>query len=58
VRGRQHRTRGLATPYLDHIEKATILQALERTRYNKTAAARLLGISFGALRYRMKKLGL
>ncbi len=45
-------------PYLDRIEKETILQALQRTRYNKTAAARLLGISFGALRYRMKKLGL
>jgi two-component system response regulator PilR (NtrC family) len=45
-------------PYLGHIEKETILQALERTRYNKTAAARLLGISFGALRYRLKKLGL
>jgi two-component system response regulator PilR (NtrC family) len=45
-------------PYLGHVEKETILQALERTRYNKTAAARLLGISFGALRYRLKKLGL
>ena len=45
-------------PYLGDIEKASILRALEQTRHNKTAAARLLGISFGALRYRLKKLGL
>ncbi len=45
-------------PYLGHVEKETILKALAQTRNNKTAAARLLGISFGALRYRMKKLGL
>jgi two-component system response regulator PilR (NtrC family) len=45
-------------PYLGNIEKETILRALEQARHNKTAAARLLGISFGALRYRLKKLGL
>jgi len=45
-------------PYLGDIEKASIVRALEQTRHNKTAAARLLGISFGALRYRLKKLGL
>jgi len=45
-------------PYLDTIEKETILKALEQTRYNKTAAAKLLGITFRALRYRLKKLGL
>ncbi len=45
-------------PYLGNIEKATITKALDKTRYNKTAAAKLLGITFGALRYRMKKLGL
>jgi len=45
-------------PLLGDIEKETIVKALEQTRYNKTAAAKLLGISFGALRYRMKKLGL
>jgi two-component system response regulator PilR (NtrC family) len=47
---------------LDHriedIERAAILQALEQTRYNKTKAAKLLGISFRALRYRIKKLGI
>ena len=35
-----------------------IVQALEKTRYNKTAAAKRLGITFRALRYRLKKLGL
>jgi two-component system response regulator PilR (NtrC family) len=44
--------------YLDHIEKAAIVKALEQSRYNKTAAARRLGITFRALRYRLKKLGL
>lgn len=44
--------------YLEEIERAAILRALEETRYNKTAAAEKLGISFRALRYRLKKLGL
>ena len=43
---------------LESVEKETILNALEQTRWNKTAAAKLLGINFGALRYRMQKLGL
>ena len=43
---------------LETVEKETILNALRQQRYNKTAAARALGISFGALRYRMQKLGL
>lgn len=43
---------------LDIIEKNAILEALEKTNHNKTAAAKLLGISFRALRYRLKKLGL
>ena len=33
-------------------------QALEETRWNRTATAKLLGISFRSLRYRLKKLGL
>ncbi|HKK06076.1 MAG TPA: sigma-54 dependent transcriptional regulator [Gammaproteobacteria bacterium] len=45
-------------PLLQDVEKEAIVKALEQTRYNKTAAARLLGISFRALRYRLKKLGL
>ena len=40
------------------IERDAIVSALEQTRYNKTAAAKLLGISFRALRYRIKKLGI
>ncbi len=44
--------------YLEHLEKKAIQEALEKTRYNKTAAARLLGITFRALRYRMERLGL
>jgi two-component system response regulator PilR (NtrC family) len=41
---------------LEDIERDAIVKALEQTRYNKTRAARLLGISFRALRYRIKKL--
>ena len=44
--------------YMENIEKDVLIKALEQTRYNKTAAARLLGITFRALRYRLKKLGL
>jgi len=43
---------------LEIIERAAIVKALEQTRYNKTAAAKLLGMSFRALRYRVKKLGI
>ena len=43
---------------LEDIERASIVRALEEARYNKTAAARALGISFRALRYRIKKLGI
>jgi len=44
--------------YLDRIEREAILEALERTRFNKTAAAKVLGITFRALRYRMDRLGI
>ena len=44
--------------YLEDIEKNVIVEALESTRWNKTAAAKKLGISFRALRYRLKKLDL
>ncbi|WP_297527669.1 sigma-54-dependent transcriptional regulator [Thiohalobacter sp.] len=44
--------------YLDQVEREAILRALEKTNQNKTAAAKLLGITFRALRYRLKKLGL
>jgi len=45
-------------PYIQNQERAAIIKALEQTRYNKTAAAKLLGISFRALRYRIKKFGI
>jgi two-component system response regulator PilR (NtrC family) len=44
--------------HLDDVEKEAIRKALEQARYNKTAAAKLLGMSFRQLRYRIKKLGL
>jgi two-component system response regulator PilR (NtrC family) len=44
--------------YLENIEKDVIMEALEATRWNKTAAAKRLGITFRALRYRLKKLDL
>ena len=43
---------------LEEIERDAIVRALEQTRYNKTAAAKRLGLSFRALRYRIKKLGI
>ncbi len=56
----------LATPpegvaleeYLENIERQAILKALDQTGNNKTAAAKQLGITFRAMRYRLKKLGL
>jgi two-component system response regulator PilR (NtrC family) len=43
---------------LDAVERKAILNALEQTHYNRTAAAKLLGITFRALRYRMERLGI
>jgi len=45
-------------PALENTQREAITQALEKTRYNKTAAAKLLGITFRQLRYRIKKLGI
>ena len=44
--------------YLEEIERYEIEQALTATKWNRTAAAKMLGISFRALRYRLKKLEL
>ena len=44
--------------YLDRVEREAILGALARTQFNRTAAAKLLGITFRALRYRMQRLGI
>lgn len=43
---------------IDEVQRQAIIEALEKTRYNKTAAAKLLGLSFRQLRYRIKKLGI
>lgn len=44
--------------YLDQMEKAAILEALEKTRFNRTQAARVLGVTFRSMRYRMERLGI
>lgn len=44
--------------YLLEIEKEILLNALEKVRWNKTLAAKKLGITFRSLRYRLQKLGL
>ena len=44
--------------YLEAIERKLIMQALEETRWNRTAAAERLGMSFRSMRYRLKKLGI
>jgi two-component system response regulator PilR (NtrC family) len=44
--------------FLDEQERRAILDALQKTRYNRTAAARILGVTFRSLRYRMERLGL
>ncbi|MBT78056.1 MAG: sigma-54 dependent transcriptional regulator [Gammaproteobacteria bacterium] len=43
---------------LETVERTAIIEALEKTRYNKTAAAKNLGLTLRALRYRMQKLGI
>lgn len=44
--------------FLEDVEKDILSQALEQTRWNKTAAADLLGITFRTMRYKLKKLGI
>jgi two-component system response regulator PilR (NtrC family) len=44
--------------FLDATEKKAIMEALAKTGHNKTAAARLLGVTFRSLRYRMERLGM
>jgi len=44
--------------YISNVEREAILRALKETRYNKTAAAKKLGITFRALRYKLKKLAI
>jgi two-component system, NtrC family, response regulator PilR len=44
--------------YLGEIEKKAILDALDETRWNRTAAAKKLGMTLRSLRYRLAKLGI
>jgi two-component system, NtrC family, response regulator PilR len=44
--------------YLLDVEKEILCNALEQVRWNKTLAAKKLGITFRSLRYRLQKLGL
>ena len=44
--------------YLDRVEREAILAALAKTGFNRTAAAKLLGVTFRTLRYRMQRLGI
>ncbi|ANJ73669.1 sigma-54 dependent transcriptional regulator [Ralstonia insidiosa] len=44
--------------YLESVERSVILAALDQTGFNRTAAAKLLGLSFRQLRYRMQQLGI
>ena len=43
---------------MDDFERGILIKALERTRGNRTEAARLLGVTFRSLRYRLSKLGI
>ncbi len=43
---------------VEDVQRQAIVEALEKTRYNKTAAAKILGLTFRQLRYRIKKLGI
>ena len=46
------------TDYLDGVEREAILEALGQTNFNRTAAAKILGVTFRALRYRMERLSI
>jgi len=49
---------GSLQDHLDHVERQSILDALNQSNNNRTAAARLLGVTFRSLRYRMARLGM
>src|SRR5207247_65160 len=49
---------GALPDYLDNLERKAIVEALGKTGFNRTAAAKLLGITFRQLRYRMQRLGI
>ncbi len=52
------RTSETLDDYINRLERQAILDALSKTNFNRTAAARLLGVSFRSLRYRIDRLGI
>ncbi|HCI52775.1 MAG TPA: sigma-54-dependent Fis family transcriptional regulator [Gallionella sp.] len=44
--------------YLDRVEKEALMEALQQTNFNRTAAAKLIGLTFRTMRYRMERLGI
>ena len=57
--GTEVETRKSSLPeYLDKIEREAILEALRKTHFNRTAAAKVLGVTFRVLRYRMARLNI
>jgi two-component system response regulator PilR (NtrC family) len=49
---------GALPDYIEQLEREAIIKTLEECRYNKTKAAAKLGITFRAMRYKLKKLGI
>jgi two-component system response regulator PilR (NtrC family) len=49
---------GSLQDHLDQVERQSILDSLKQSNGNRTAAARLLGVTFRSLRYRMARLGM
>ncbi|MCU7846656.1 MAG: helix-turn-helix domain-containing protein [Candidatus Thiodiazotropha sp. (ex Lucinoma kastoroae)] len=60
VTQKSHQSKGLGTRPLgdkmEQLEREAILDALEKTRWNRTAAAKKLGMTLRSLRYRLEKL--
>ncbi len=57
-RGERKAANGALDDQVEDLQRQAIVEALEKTRYNKTKAAELLGMTFRQLRYRIKKLGI
>jgi two-component system response regulator PilR (NtrC family) len=58
--GNEEQGRGTETldEYLNRLERQAILEALQKSEGNRTAAARLLGVTFRSMRYRLERLGI
>ncbi len=56
--GEPKNSNGALDDQVEDLQRQAIVEALEKTRYNKTKAAELLGMTFRQLRYRIKKLGI